>query len=171
MTQQRLVVKNVAPGTTERVTLTVDDVKWLRSKPNNLCLCDTCLESSDYSPGAKLPSSFLTSIADTITSCITDVLHKTLNDLFPTVLTDHMKTAMTESFPSYLDALVKSRNIKLENEFQFVITGVTENGHTHAGKVDTDSGAIEEISEHIWLKNNRNIRHIRRLGKSLPTMS
>ena len=48
------------------VSLTVDDVKWLGSKPNVLWLGGTCLESSDYSSEAMSPSSFLTSITDTI---------------------------------------------------------------------------------------------------------
>ena len=46
---------------------------------------------------------------------------------FPTVLTDNVKNALTESLTSYRDALVNSRNIKQEKEFQFVITSVTEN--------------------------------------------
>ena len=77
------------------------------------------------------------------------MLPKTLSDTFPRALTDNVKTAMTESFPSYRDALVISRNIRQESEFQFLITGVNENGHTHDGRVDTDSGVIEDIIEHI----------------------
>ena len=90
------------------VSLTVADVKWLGSKPNVLWLCHTCLESSDYSPEAKLPCSFLTSNTDTINSCIIDVLPKTLHDTFPRVLAEIVETAMTESLPSYRVALVKA---------------------------------------------------------------
>ena len=104
---------------------------------------------------------YLTSITDTITSCITDVLAETLHYTLLTVLTDNVKTALPESLPFYRDALVNYRKIKTENKFQFVITSVTENVDTHAGIVDTDSGVTEKINGHTVLKNDGNITNIR----------